>query len=262
MLTFASEMKRNETIKNTSALPLVSVVTVCMNALEPLRFTLDNIARQQYEPLEVVVVDGDSVDGTADFLESHPQLTSRWISEPDGGIFDAMNKGVALCTGEWIIFLNAGDGFAADDVLPRIFAHAPEADVIYGDVMKMMSDGQCVMKVAEEPHNSHRMFFCHQSALTRRDCLIEFPYDTQYRMSADLKLYKQLLGAGKRFVHVPLAVACFDTGGVSNTHRGGGIRENIKIVWECDGLTDKIRLLPRLYFQQMMCALREKFRRR
>lgn len=237
-------------------MPKVSVVTVCYDALPMLRQTLDNIARQQYDKLEVVVVDGGSDDGTEQFLRSHPQLVSQWISEPDNGIFDAMNKGVARSTGEYVIFLNAADGFADDHVLQRVFAHAPLADVIYGDVVKVDGAGNRTLKEAEAPHNSHRMFFCHQSALTRRQCLTDYPYDTTYRMSADLKLYKQLFAAGKSFFHVPFAVASFDTGGVSNRHRGDGIRENIRIVRECDGLCDRLRLLPKLYFQSMMCQLR------
>ena len=103
----------------------------------------------------------------------------RWISEPDKGIYDAMNKGIRMAEGEWVIFMNAGDVFASDDTLSKVFSVERDADVIYGDVIKGDS-----IKKAESPHNGHRMYFCHQSAFVRTSCLKEFPFDIQHRMSA------------------------------------------------------------------------------
>ena len=104
-----------------NSLPLISVITVCYQAAEPLEKTILSVRQQYYQPLEFIVVDGGSTDGTRDIIARHQDIITRWVSEPDRGIYDAMNKGVSMATGEWVIFMNAGDTFAANDVLLRIF---------------------------------------------------------------------------------------------------------------------------------------------
>lgn len=116
-------------------LPKVTVITVCRNALPLLRHTVENVLQQTYAPLEYLIIDGASTDGTPAYLSSL-QAPLQWWSAPDKGIYDAMNKGVARASGEWVIFMNAGDCFAATDVLQRIFSTPRTADVIYGDVLK------------------------------------------------------------------------------------------------------------------------------
>lgn len=135
--------------------PLVTVITVCYNAVSLIEKTICSVLAQQYEHIEYIVVDGGSTDGTIEIIRKYEAHISHWITEQDEGIYDAMNKGVTMATGEWCIFLNAGDTFAADDVLNRVFQVPREADVIYGDVVK-----NGTVKAAEPPHNSHRMYFC------------------------------------------------------------------------------------------------------
>lgn len=234
-------------------LPKVTVITVCFNAREALEMTMNNVARQDYPNLEYVIVDGGSTDGSIELIRNNADKVGRYVSEKDRGIYDAMNKGVAMSGGEWVIFMNAGDCFATDDVLRRVFSSPVDADVIYGDVVK--GDRVC------RPHefkNSHRMCFCHQSSITRRRCLSDNPFDIKYRMSADFKFFKLMGKLGKKFVYVPLAISRFDTSGISNTSRSKGLLENIRIVAETDGFIDRMRLLPRLYFVYLMCKLRNK----
>lgn len=102
-------------------LPKVTVITVCRNALPLLRHTVENVLQQTYAPLEYLIIDGASTDGTPAYLSSL-QAPLQWWSAPDKGIYDAMNKSVARTSGEWVIFMNAGDCFAATDVLQRIFS--------------------------------------------------------------------------------------------------------------------------------------------
>lgn len=239
---------------NTAAeLPLVSVITVCYNSREALTMTIKNVVRQDYPNLEYIIIDGKSDDGSCEVIEQNKTSLSYFVSEPDNGIYDAMNKGVKACRGEYVIFMNAGDKFATNDVLKHIFSNRQNADVIYGDVVK---DG--VVKKAHPYNNSHRMCFCHQSSITSVECLREHPFDTAYKMSADFKLFKVLDKAGKTFAYVPLAIADFNTSGVSNTNRSAGLKENMRIVCENDGTWDKIRLLPRLLFVYFMCKVRGK----
>lgn len=231
--------------------PKVSVITVCLNVAAALEKTLGNVAAQNYDALEVIVVDGNSTDGTKDVLASHDRLITKSVSEPDKGIYDAMNKGVSMAEGEYCIFMNAGDMFAAPDVLRRIFNEKRRADVIYGDVVK---GGR--IKKAEQPHNSHRMFFCHQSSLVRTECLRCCPFDIKYTMSADFKFFKQMWKQGASFQYADFAISIFDTEGVSNTSRAKGIWQNVNIIRETDGLADRLRLLPRLYFVLFMLKVR------
>ena len=103
----------------------LSVITVCYQAAEMLQKTIDSVSQQDYKPLEYIVVDGGSTDATLDIIARHQDIITRWVSEPDRGIYDAMNKGVTMATGEWVIFMNAGDTFAAPDVLRRSLTPNP-----------------------------------------------------------------------------------------------------------------------------------------
>lgn len=236
--------------------PKVTIITVCMNVADALEKTLKNVARQDYANKEIIVVDGASTDRTPAVLREMDSVIDKSVSESDKGIYDAMNKGVGMAMGEYCIFMNAGDEFAEPCTLSRVFACDCDADVIYGDVVKTGRDNKLYVKPAELPHNAHRMFFCHQSSLVRTECLREHPFDTEYTMSADFKFFKQMWKRGKKFHYLGFPVALFDTGGVSNTRRGAGIRQNIEIIKELDGLWDRMRLLPRLYFVQFMLRLR------
>lgn len=239
--------------------PEISVVTVCRNAFEALRVTADSVLSQSYPGIEYIIVDGASTDGTPAFLESLGDRV-RYVSEPDRGIYDAMNKGAAMATGEWVIFMNAGDTFYADDTVERVFGSDDHAGygVVYGDVAKGADSEHLVVKRAGEPHNSHRMFYCHQSAFYRRDEVVAEPFDITHRMSADIHQVKRLYKKGVRFKRVDVPVAVFDTGGVSNVRRSDGLRDNISVVRELDGFIDRLRLLPKLYVPYLMCRLRGK----
>ena len=124
--------------KTSETHPRVSIITVTYNAESLLERTLQSVLSQRYADKEIVVVDGQSSDGTVAVIKRHAAAIQSWVSEPDKGIYDAMNKGVRMATGDWILFMNAGDTFASDDVLQRLFdaVDPAQADVIYGDVVK------------------------------------------------------------------------------------------------------------------------------
>ena len=231
----------------------VTIITVCRNHAQLLERTIQSVESQTWQDKEYLVIDGASTDETMEVIQRHQASITRWVSEPDQGIYDAMNKGVRMAQGEWVIFMNAGDTFASDDTLQGVFGSPQDADVIYGDVIK---EGH--VKKAEAPHNAHRMFFCHQSAFVRTSCLRAFPFDTTHRMSADFKQIKQLYLSGKTFKQLDFPVANFDTQGVSNTSRSMGLYDNIRVIRETDCLVDQIRLLPRLYFTYLLCKMRGK----
>ena len=236
--------------------PLISIITVCYNAEKQLEATLKSVAQQDYPNIEYIIVDGKSTDGTMVLLQKYGDIIDKQVSEKDNGIYDAMNKGVCMATGEWCCFMNAGDTFADGNTVSKVFAEERTADVIYGDVVKQDQAGNVCVKKAGAPRNAHRMYFCHQSAFTRTECLRSTPYDVKHKMSADLKLYKQLWKQGRRFLHLDFPVSVFDTSGVSNVQRSKGLADNISVIREVDSIADQLRLLPRLYFTYWSAKLR------
>ena len=233
--------------------PLVTVITVCYNAREMLLRTMNSVWAQTYKHVEYVIVDGASTDGTLELLEEYGGRIDHWVSESDKGIYDAMNKGVSMAKGKWVIFMNAGDCFADNHVLENVFSVPRQADVIYGDVVK-----GGVVKKASSPRNAHRMFFCHQCVFVKIESLKAFPFDISHKMSADFKQMKQLWLAGKNFLQLDFPIADFDVQGVSNTNRAVGLWDNICVIREVDSCLEQLRLLPRLYFVWLSCRLRGK----
>lgn len=236
------------------------MVTVCRNALKALRETARSVLSQTYPNMEYVIIDGASADGTADFVRSLGDKIQVFVSEPDKGIYDAMNKGVAKASGEWVIFMNAGDTFYSDDTVEKVFGgdDYPACGVVYGDVAKGDDRGALTVKKAGAPCNSHRMFFCHQSAFYRRSEILKEPFDISHRMSADIHQVKRLFKKGVKFRQLDFPIAVFDTGGVSNVRRSDGLRDNISVVYELDCFIDRLRLLPRLIVPYLMCRLKGK----
>lgn len=234
--------------------PKITVITVTYNALPALQQTLKSFDLQDYSDTECIIVDGFSDDGTSEFLRSYKGIHSiLWISEPDRGIYDAMNKGVRMAHGEYCIFMNAADTFVNKHTLCEVVEKGLDAEIVYGDIIK-----QGKIKRSLNPRNCHKMYYCHQSAFIRTTCLKEFPFDINYRMSADFKQSKQLFLAGKSFKHIDVIVTDFDTCGISNIKRSSGLLDNIRVVNEIDCFKERLRLLPRLCFSYISCKVKGK----
>lgn len=131
---------------NKTSMPRISVITVCLNAAPSMKITLESVISQKYTNKEIIIIDGASVDGTLDVVKLYSSHIDRIVSEKDRGIYDAMNKGVALATGDYCIFMNAGDTFADCDTLAKAFQKPADADVLYGDVIKTDKNGKKTLK--------------------------------------------------------------------------------------------------------------------
>lgn len=116
-------------------LPLITIITVTYNSVNTLEKTINSVINQTYPNIEYIIVDGNSNDGTIDIIKKYCNKISRWISEPDNGVYDAMNKGIKLAKGEWLNFMNSGDTFASNQVLEKVFnqIYAEETKFIYSD---------------------------------------------------------------------------------------------------------------------------------
>jgi glycosyltransferase involved in cell wall biosynthesis len=200
--------------KTSSPVP-VSVITVAYNAGGVIRDTIESILAQEYPNVEYVVIDGASTDRTWEIVQEYTSMIDVAVSEPDGGIYDAMNKGAELASGEWIIYMNAGDTFASSDVLSSLQElFVSDADVILGGVEKVLVDEYETRRFQQTPGEVgalwKRMPTAHQSVLVRREHVLEYPFDTSYRWCADQDQLLRLQAAGKTFQKVDTVISVFD----------------------------------------------------
>ena len=206
--------------------PVVSVVTVVRNDSAGLRKTMESVLSQDYQHIEYIVVDGASTDDTVSVLHRRQHDISSWISEPDSGIYEAMNKGARLASGEYVSFLNAGDTFASRDTVSRMFTPPPSAELLWGDCIiekAKREEYDCARNVI---HRLHRqMTVSHQSLFTKRAILLERPYDESLRIAADYDFLCERVLA-RRHLGIPANTGkqnqryrCFREG-LSHEHRG------------------------------------------
>lgn len=209
--------KKNEKV----ASPLLSIVTICRNCKNDILCTLQSIAHQTFKNYEWIIIDGDSTDGTKEILLNYSSSYDAYVSEKDYGIYDAMNKGVKLAHGEWILFMNGGDQFYDFDVLERIFENAisDKVGVLYGDEERYIEGKTHIYRL---PDRIPKYFLCsqsfaHQSMLYRRKLFDRYgEYDTSYKMSGDSEFNDRLLSAGVKFQKIPLIIASRILDGISD----------------------------------------------
>ena len=203
----------------------VSVITICRNTRDGIGRTLDSIARQTYPDIEHIVIDGASTDGTLDILGQHRDRIAVLVSEPDGGIYDAMNKGLARATGDLIHFLNAEDWFydarSVEDAVRFIERH-PDGDLFYGDIEVRLPEGNTIIHVPQEADKAAETMVCgclpHQGTFARRSVFDRTgPFDTRWRVHADYDWFlKAIADETITLMHMPVTVASFGLGGTSS----------------------------------------------
>ena len=194
-----------------STSPRITVVTVCRNSAASIERTLQSVLAQDYADFEYVVIDGASTDGTLEILHRHAGRIAALVSEPDRGVYDAMNKAVRLARGEYLLFMNAGDVFAASDVLSAVAAQA-DADVLYGDFEYMGRPGRVSADM-------DRGVFNHQCVLYRRSLHATHGeyVDVQGLTAADYLFFMRLRASGRaNFRKLDLVISRVDPDGMSS----------------------------------------------
>lgn len=196
----------------------LTVITVCYNAAEDLKKTLDSVLSQTFSDFEYLVVDGGSNDNTLSLLESYKFTFSevgkvfRYISESDKGTYDAMNKGARLAKGEWINYMNAGDSFYEETTLQEIFSSSIQknAGVIYGDTFQVFNFGSGIAREEDYKKDNKIMPFCHQSCFVKSELMKQFQFDMSYRIIADHDLFYRLRKGNIIFQYIPIVVARYN----------------------------------------------------
>lgn len=200
----------------------ISVITVCYNSSTTIRKTIESILAQTYSNLEYIIVDGASRDNTVDIIKEYEPAFEgrmRWISEPDNGIYDAMNKGIAMATGELIGILNSDDTYDAKAVETMAECYIPaKYQILYGS-MRTIKNGE-VISVGRTPHTVlPDEMICHPSCFVSADVYRDFgAYDTQYPSVADYDFMIRMSQNSKvEFVPVDAVIADFYLGGMSSS---------------------------------------------
>lgn len=229
--------------------PKISIITVVRNAPRELEQTLSNLTALETSAadLEIIVIDGASTDSTPEVIERNADRISYWISEPDRGLYDAMNKGIRAATGDYLWFVNAGDQIYAPDTLTRLFGgtHAgqPLADIYYGETAVTDPDGHILgLRKKALPKRGltwqslrRGMVVCHQSFIVRRS--LAPLYDTgRYRLAADIDWVISCLKAASEVQDTRLILSRFTTGGISTRQRKASLRERWDIMVRHYGL--------------------------
>lgn len=204
-----------------SKIPFFSIVTVVRNDLPGLIKTTDTIIKQSNSDYEWIVIDGASTDGCVDFLKGLDKKFLTWISEPDTGIYQAMNKGITLANGKYIVFLNAGDVFSGDNVLENVYKKFTEtdseiADVLLGGATLQLPSGHNTYR-APKPISYvwHGLPSNHQATYYNSQLLKNNKYDESFRISGDYYIIAKLFTVGITTIILDESLVNFRIGDLS-----------------------------------------------
>ncbi len=223
-------------------IPKITVVTVCYNAAGSIERTIKSVICQTYQNIEYIVIDGASKDNTLDIIKRYSDKITYWCSEPDKGIYDAMNKGINKASGDWICFMNAGDSFSDSTVIERIFNTDYDIEetvgLIYGDA-NICKDNKVIGKYKNQPFWKSRFPIrsgkgvCHQSCFVRLCDAKANIFDLSFPIAADFKQVYDILKIGRTPLKVDVTISDFDITGISCTRpRYISAKEDARIL-EC-----------------------------
>ncbi|MBD3748347.1 MAG: glycosyltransferase [Sphingobacteriales bacterium] len=234
--------------------PKLSVITVVYNNAQHIERTVKSVISQSYKNIEYLVIDGASTDGTLEILQKYQKQIHLLISEPDQGIYDAMNKGLDLATGDYVLFMNSGDEIFAADTIEKVFKSQAFADIYYGETEmlneQLQSEGRRRHQVPENLNlNSFKygMSVSHQAIYIKKS--ITQPYNLNYQLSADIDWILAALSKAESIANTHQYVAKYLMGGLSKKKHRQSLLERYQIFKKYYGF------LPNL-FNHFIIALR------
>lgn len=244
-----------------SGAPKVSVVTITRNNRAGFERTAQSVLSQTMKDFEWIVIDGGSTDGTAAGIPLLARRPDHWVSEPDRGVYDAMNKGIAAAHGVYVVCLNAGDVFHSPDTLRKACSSRFTADVVYGDWNRV--DGVVVERRRAPKRLTPLWLFrrgcniCQQAMFVRTRLLRASPFDEGYRIVADYAKWRDFLLEGRTFQYLPMIVCDFEAGtGMSERRSWQNVVDNIRLVGDTPrGIFEEVEKL-RYYCVPCAAAVR------
>lgn len=214
----------------------ITIVTVSFNEENNIARTVESVLRQTSSDIEYIICDGGSTDKTVEIARSYSDcfnekgINYTVISEKDKGIYDGMNKGIAIASQQYIYFLNAGDWMCSDDVIEKVIAEAlnnGSPDIIYGDVYGVERTVLNLIRNSDDDLDHYMI--CHQGVFVSTDLMKEKKFDLNYRIAADYNLILGLKKEGKTFHRIDLPIAYFSLDGVSTTNIAARYLEHAQI---------------------------------
>lgn len=245
---------------------MITIITVCYNAADELEKTINSVLTQSRHDIQYIIKDGFSTDETDALIKRYRSaLESKfssffYVSGKDSGIYDAMNQAAKMATGDWLLFLNAGDELFGSKVIESLTEPLTlsKADVVYGNAALRKGDRYRIVRPSSEIQDLEKgMSFCHQAAFIKTDLMKALGYDTQYRISADYDFFVRAYKMNKRFEYLDLTIAYYLLGGVSyqrpfdlrieaykiklasrildqgQSDRGIKTNKRLKMIWKC-----------------------------
>jgi glycosyltransferase involved in cell wall biosynthesis len=213
--------------------PLISIITVVFNGEKYLEETIQSVINQTYDNVEYIIIDGGSSDGTLDIIKKYEDRIDYWVSERDRGIYDAMNKGVDVISGEWINFMNAGDEFYSKHTLNEfnIIKKNGNVNIIYGDVEILYNRFTKIQKAHKLDNIFLGMRFSHQSTFYKKSYIKNNKYNLDYKLSADYEsILKAYILDFKGFLYINKVISKVLFEGTTSHNKIKSTKERIRII--------------------------------
>jgi glycosyltransferase involved in cell wall biosynthesis len=197
----------------------LSIITINYNNKEGLIKTIESVTCQTFKDFEYIVIDGGSSDGSKEIIEQYQEKISYWVSEPDTGIYNAMNKGILVAKGEFIQFLNSGDYLSEIDVLENVFSKIDDSDILYGD---LYINDTCLNNIHKFPSKLDLNYFFnnslgHPSMFLKKELFSKIGlFDESLKLVSDWKFYLQAYLLQCTFLHIHFPISVFILDGISS----------------------------------------------
>lgn len=206
----------NKETWSSSYQPLITVVTVVRNGEKTIQNTIDSIAKQTFDNFEYIIIDGESTDSTTNIIKDNSKSIFKCISEPDNGIYDAMNKGISLASGKWLIFIGADDVLVNNEILSKVSNFLQyENCIYYGDVLLKSSNKRYCGPIST--YKLMQQNICHQAIFYPSSLYKKKKYDIHSGLLADYKYNIEVWASSFQFIYIPIIITIFsDTGASSN----------------------------------------------
>lgn len=225
--------------------PKLSVITIVYNNVKDIERTMLSVLNQTYPNIEYILIDGASSDGTKDIIYKYKSRLTQFISEPDKGIYDAMNKGLSLATGDYVLFMNSGDEIYAPVTVAEVFDTAASADIYYGETEMFNEQWESLgQRRHHSPENfdwqsfKYGMSISHQAIYVKRS--LAEPFNLEYKYSSDIDWIIRAAKNASSIVNTHSYVAKYLVGGVSKKKHLASLKERFKIFTKYYGLVPNL----------------------